>query len=207
MSQSAFVLRIAPSDLDRVPEALHTSRLIIGWAKASGLIDPGLTWEAFREIVRRTYYADEPTLRRAGAASGHLWRFIHEMTPGDLVVVPYGTEFYVGEVSGPATYDTQRVADDSAYRRPVRWLNDGRPIARRLAKSALLSRMKTQGTCSRATDLLEEIKECLEFAGRGQTPTFQRDLQDRLIREVLIELRSGRIESFGFDFRCGSRSS
>lgn len=199
MSQSAFILRIAPGGEDKVPEALRSGELIIGWAEADGLLDSNLCWESFRDIVRRAYYADQPDLRRAGGAAGHLWRFIREMKPGDLVVVPYGADFFVAEVSGPATYNRAKVNDDSAYRRAVRWLNGGKPISRQLARSALVSRMKTQGTCADATDLLDEIKECLALAEGGQTPTFQTDLQARLIREVLTEMRSGRIESFGFE--------
>lgn len=199
MSQSAFVLRIAPGGADKVPEALRSGELIIGWAQADGLLDSNLSWESFRDIVRRAYYGDQPDLRRAGGAAGHLWRFIREMKLGDLVVVPYGAEFFVAEVSGPATYDRAKVNDDSAYRRAVRWLNGGKSISRQLARSALLSRMKTQGTCADATDLLHEIKDCLGLAKSGQAPTFQTDLQARLVREVLTELRSGRIESFGFE--------
>lgn len=199
MSQSAFVLRVAPSGVDKVPEALQSDELIIGWAEADGLLDSNLSWESFRDIVRRAYYADQPDLRRAGGAAGHLWRFIRDMKSGDLVVVPHGAEFFVAEVSGPATYDRAKINDDSAYRRPVRWVNSGQPISRQLARSALVSRMKTQGTCADATDLLDEIKECLGLAEGGQAPTFQNDLQARLIREVLTELRSGRIESFGFE--------
>jgi len=59
--------------------------------------------------------------------------------------------------------------------------------------------MKTQGTCAVATDLLREIRDCLAVASRGESPTFQRDLQSRLVCEVLEELRNGRIESFGFE--------
>jgi len=199
VSQSGFVLRIAPGGEDKVPEALRSGELIIGWAEAGGLLDSNLSWESFRDIVRRAYYADQPDLRRAGGAAGHLWRFIREMKPGDLIVVPYGAEFFVAEVSGPATDDRAKVNDDSAYRRAVRWLNGGKPISRQLARSALVSRMKTQGTCADATDLLDEIKECLGLAESGQAPTFQTDLQARLVREVLTELRSGRIESFGFE--------
>jgi predicted Mrr-cat superfamily restriction endonuclease len=199
MGQSAFVLRIAPGGQDKVREALASGELIIGWAKAAGLLDPSLTWEQFREVVRNAYYADQPNLRAAGAAAGHLWRFIREMKPADLVVVPHSSEFFVAEVSGPATYDPARVDDDSAYRRPARWLNGAKSIPRLLARSALLSRMKTYGTCAAATDLLDEIKECLGLAERGETPTFQRDLQASLVRAVLAELRSGRIESFGFE--------
>lgn len=199
MSQKAFVLRIAPGGVDKVPEALRSGELIIGWAKADGLLEPNLSWESFRDIVRSAYYADQPDLRKAGGAAGRLWRFIRDMKPGDLVVVPHGAEFFVAEVTGPATYDRTKVDDDSAYRRAVRWLNGGKPISRQLAKSALLSRMKTQGTSAYATDLLDEIKECLRLAEGGQAPTFQTDLQARLVREVLTELRSGRIESSGFE--------
>lgn len=199
MSQYGFVFRIAPGGVDKVPEALQSGELIIGWAKAEGLLDPNLNWEAFREIVHKAYYKDQTDLRGAGSAGGHLWRFIRDMKPGDLVVVPHGAEFFVAEVSGPATYDPAKVNDDSAYRRAVRWLNDGKPISRQLARSALLSRMKTQGTCTDATDLLDEIKECLALARSGQAPTFQSDLQARLVHAVLTELRSGRIDSFGFE--------
>ena len=40
--RSAFVLRIAPSGIDRVDEALKSSELIIGWSRARGLLDKTL---------------------------------------------------------------------------------------------------------------------------------------------------------------------
>jgi predicted Mrr-cat superfamily restriction endonuclease len=128
-----------------------------------------------------------------------MWRFIHEMNKGDLIVVPYWSEFYVAEVDGPAIYDPEKTDDDTSYRRPVKWLNDKKALRRDIAKSALISRMKTQGTCAYATDLLAEIKECIQIASSGQTPAFQTDLQTRLIQETLNELRSGRMDSFGFE--------
>lgn len=199
MDQAAFVLRIAPGGVDKVPEALSADQVIIGWAEADGLLDPALSWEEFREIIRKAYYSGEPTLRKAGAAAGHMWRFIRDMKPGDLVVVPYGADFFVAEIGGPATCDPSKVEDDSAYRRSVRWLNGKKPIPRQAARSALISRMKTQGTCADATDLVGEIRDCLTLASRGDSPTFQSDLQTRLVREALAELRSGRIDSFGFE--------
>jgi hypothetical protein len=170
MTEAAYVLRIAPSNVDRVPEALTTDQIIIGWANAEGLLDESLSWEQFREIVRGEYYSEETTLRRAGAASGHMWRFIRGMKPQDLIVVPHGPDFYLAEVTGSAWYDVSKKEDDSAYRRPVRWLNGKRPISRQLARSALLARMKTQGTCADATDLVDEISPLLapqaSFLGR-----------------------------------------
>jgi predicted Mrr-cat superfamily restriction endonuclease len=199
MNDQAFVLRIAPGGIDKVPEALTANQVIIGWAEAEGLLDTSLTWEQFREIIRNTYYKREDTLRKAGGAAGHMWRFIREMNKGDLVVVPHWSEFYIAEIEGPAIYVSEKVADDTAYRRLVRWLNDKKPIRRDLAKSALISRMKTQGTCAYATDLLDEIKECIKIASEGKIPTFQTDLQFRLVRETLNELRKGRMDSFGFE--------
>lgn len=39
---------------------------------------------------RRVYHADEPGYQRAGRNAAQLWRFIREMSEGDLVVVPHG---------------------------------------------------------------------------------------------------------------------
>ncbi len=197
--QSAFVVRIAPSGLDYVPEALANDEIIIGWARAAGLLASSLDWTAFRQILADTYYRGEPTMHGAGGAAGHMWRFIREMKSGDLVVVPYGSDFYVAEISGPATYDPNKVAEDASYRRKVRWLNEKKAIPRQVARSALISRMKTQGTTADATDLVSEIKECLALAKRGHTPSFQADLQQRLVAEVLAEIRGGRMDSYGFE--------
>src|SRR5580704_10855981 len=199
MDQQAFVLRIVPSGIDRVSEALAADQIMIGWSEAEGLLDPSLAWEQFREIVRRTYFEEDTELRRAGGAAGHLWRFLRDMNVGDLVVVPHGSEFYVSEVKGGPTHDPARSDEDTSYRRNVIWLNEKKPIPRALARSALISRMKTQSTCADATDLLAEIKDCLAISTSGRMPTFQGDLQSRLIRETLDEMRIGRIEDYGFE--------
>ena len=138
----AFVLRITPSEIDRVPEALESNQIIIGWANAEGLLDKKLDWAAFRELIRNAYYRNDQTLHRAGLAAGHMWRFIREIEEDDLIVVPYGSEFYVAEVTGEAIYLQDKQSEDSAYRRPVKWLNCKQAIPRSYAKPALISRMK-----------------------------------------------------------------
>ena len=198
MAKNGFVLRIAPSMEDRVSEALENDHLIIGWAEAKGLLDPELEWEEFRKIISDVYYADAENLRKAGNAGGHMWRFIRDMETGDLVVVPHGSEFYVGEVTGPAFYDESKLDEDSAYRRPVKWLNDKRAIPRARAKSTLVSRMKVRGTSAYATDLVEEI-ESYRKVKDGTKPSFEPDLRRRWIEATLDELRSGRMENFGFE--------
>ena len=71
--QAAFVLRIAPSGIDKVPEALHENEIIIGWAYADGLLNSKLDWEQFREILNKAYYSKEPTLRK-GRCCG--WQYV-----------------------------------------------------------------------------------------------------------------------------------
>ena len=199
MGKQAFILRIKPSHIDRVQDALSDNQIIIGWAEAEGLLDENLSWEEFRDIISATYYADEKNLRRAGYAAGVMWKFIRDMTKGDLVVVPDGPDFYVAKISGPTTHDPAKIGEDTAYRRNVDWLNDKKPIPRNSAKSALISRMKTQGTCVHASDLLSEIKECIKVMVTGSKPAFQTDLQSRLIKETLCEILSGRMDDRKFE--------
>ena len=197
--QNAFILRIAPSGIDKVPEALEENQIIIGWSDSKGLLDPLLTREEFREILRKQFHQGDDNLRAAGASTGNMWRFIRDMQVGDLVVVPYGPNFYVAEVTGPPTYIESKVSDDTAYRRNVTWLNSKQPIPRDWAKAALYSRMKMQGASVYATDLLFEIRECLERATSGEAPSFVENLQKRLIEETLKELRGGYMHAFAFE--------
>jgi hypothetical protein len=150
---TAFIHRIAPGGIDKTQEALDSDDILTGWSEARGLLNSNLDWPAFREILRTAYYSTEKTHRRAGLAAGNMWRFIREMKEGDLVVVPAPSSFYVARVTGPARYLEDNVADDSAYRRPVEWLNEKQRIPRVLARAALLSRLKIQGTSAYAADL------------------------------------------------------
>lgn len=178
-------------------EALDAKQIIIGWSESEGLLNPSLTFEQFRHIIKEAHYPDG-NLRRAGYAAGNMWRFIREMKNGDWVVVPYGPEFYVAEIAGPPTYDKKKVDEDSAYRRAVHWLTK-RPIPRDRAKSALISRMKIQGTSAYATDLLPEIKECLQRIDSGKAPNFLEKLQERLIGETFNELQGGFMDERRFE--------
>lgn len=197
--ERAFVLRMSHGR-DRVPEALSGTELVIGWAEADGLLATD-EWRDFRQIIKDTYHSDEQDFRRAGAAAGHAWRFLKDFTPGSWVLVPHGNEFHVAEVTGPARYDPSKIADDSAYRRPVRWLNEGAGIPRAIGRAALQSRLKVQGTTADASDLVGEVVSSLKATQRPlhERPSFAGDLRARLIRETLEEIRSGRLDSFGFE--------
>jgi predicted Mrr-cat superfamily restriction endonuclease len=115
------------------------------------------------------------------------------------VVVPYGSNFLVAQVAGNIEYREDKAEEDTAHRRKVTWLNDGQGIPRIYARSALHSRMSIRGTSADATDLLDEIQEALQQAQTGESPSFANDLRIRLVEQTLQEIRSGRIENFGFE--------
>ena len=196
--QQAFVLRIALSGFG-VEEALQANQIAIGWSDARGLLTQNLPWNEFRQIISDRYYPEENNMRKAGLAAGNMCRFIREMNQGDLVVVPHDSNFYVAKVTDRATYDEANIDSDSAHRRYVEWLNNGAEIPRRHARAALIARMNIRNTSAYATDLLPQIEEVLEIAKKGAQPTFWTDLQNRLIRETLDEIRSGRMDDYKFE--------
>jgi predicted Mrr-cat superfamily restriction endonuclease len=206
----AFVLRQSPSGISRLESiSLRENVIVNGWSAAPRLIEEKDYWK-FREILRATHYSNEKNLRKAGYAAATMWRFINEMKIGDWVVVPHwGGVFYLAAITGDAVYDESVAAKetDSCYRRPVRWLNEKRPINRRFGKSKLISRMKTQGTSADAGDLLDEIYEALQLAmqqHQTQSPfdyerLFSDQLRVRMVETVLHEIRQGHIDERTFE--------
>jgi predicted Mrr-cat superfamily restriction endonuclease len=200
MDRRAFVLSIAPSEIDRVPMALESDTIIIGWSLAEGLLDEALSWEQFREKLIEAYPEHyKANLRKAGSAAGNMWRFIHEMKHDDLVVARHHNGFYVAKIVGDAEYRKEEVEEDTAYRRRVVWLNDKKPIPRDQARAALYSRMKAYQTCVDASDLVSEIEAALEAAHAGKTKSFGFELTDSLSKAAVHDMRRGYINEQAFE--------
>src|SRR5258706_1883227 len=158
----AYVLRMAPNGIEWIQPALSSNQISIGWGAASELMDRRLDYWRFREVLKQAYYGDQVGNQKAGSAAGMLWRFLREMSLGNYVVVPTGgQQFYVASVSGEAIYLPDMAAIHTAFRRPVEWLNDKQPIARRHARAQLQSRMKIRQTCGDASDLVGQIEDVL----------------------------------------------
>lgn len=206
--QKVFIFRVTPG-VDMMPVALENNEIILGWPEAEGLLNSNLDYEHFRQIIHDAYYQSDKDFRRSGLAAGHMYRFIREMQPEDYVVVPYGSSFYVAQIPKAEEAFYKELAGIEVegsgffYRRRVKWLNDKKPIPRKQARLSLQSRMKIQGTSANASDLVEEIREILANSASGVIPTFETDLHNRLVKETLAEIRSGRIENFGFERLIG----
>lgn len=198
---NAFVLRVAPGRENMLADCLNHDRVVIGWPGMSGLLDEPTGWSDFRATVSQAYYPDATSMRSAGAAAGHLWRFIRDMEVGDYVVVPApGRQFYVGTIAGPPEQGTTKGV---GYFRSVVWLNGKQPIDRQLASAALQSRMKIQGSTAGAKDLVPAIESVVQdgqaIAAGAPAPTFELDLRQELLAITLQQLRNGRLDPFKFE--------
>lgn len=193
--RNAFILRLAPLGQDMIQEALEKDEIFVGWKEVKGLLEEGLSLSDFRERVKATYGIENNRL--AAAFARFLWEFLKEMKPGDYVVVPSRGQFYVAEVVGDPCYDESHPV--AAHRRPVRWLNDKKPIPRELASAALQGRMKARGTLMDTSDLVADIEKVLEDAKRGETPNLARELRARMVEAVRQELTRGRMNPDRFE--------
>jgi len=201
--KSAFILRLSPGYVDHMEEALNNNVLMVGWADMPPDAAFNSDWYDFREEIRKTYLPDDTDYNKAGRAAGNLWRFLREMKQGDWVVVPYGDGFYVAEIAEEAFFDETKVEDDSAYRVPVKWLNEKKPIPRKQAKASLQSRMKCYHTCAYAEDVVEEIYDALICAAKeadtGKIYGFPDDLRNILVDKTIEEIKTGKMNDRGFE--------
>ena len=194
----AWVVRMNTGGGDVVEQGLRDGQLLLGWSAARGLADRDSYWD-FREVVHKAHYSRDQNYKRSGRAAGQLWNFIKVMRPGDLVVVPHGPNFYVGEIAdGPFEFSEEGGNEnDTAHRRPVNWLSSA--IPRTTARSALISRMKAYGTVTSASDLVPEVREALESSEQGVTPSLLPSLRLRLIENTKQELETGFLDERRFE--------
>jgi predicted Mrr-cat superfamily restriction endonuclease len=183
--QQAFVIRCAPSGISRLDELIDAKQIVIGWSETRDLLfDPVLDREGFKRQLIATHpgYQDNPY--SLGQATGYLWRFLREMSVGDYAIVPIPKAFYLGRITSDALYLEDRVKDDTAIRRDVEWLNEGKPILRDYCSAGLVSILKYQGTCVNATRLLEDLETTLALAQKKQRPNFKTQLNGNLKTQV-----------------------
>jgi restriction system protein len=95
----------------------------LGWATIGDLSRLGADRDSFKKAVVAAYPEKKPAA--IPGTAGQLFRFLHEMQVGDLVVYPskHARRVYVGRVAGPYRHEP-KAEHGYPHRRPVEWLND-----------------------------------------------------------------------------------
>lgn len=100
---------------------LKKNFIALGWAKAGDLSKLEPTREAFKMVVAKTWPQKKPGAVPNNA--GQLYRFVHEIQPGDIVAYPSKSDrqIHLGRVDGPYRYDP---TIEAVYPnlRPVKWV-------------------------------------------------------------------------------------
>lgn len=106
-------------DADRL--FLKSNYVAVGWIKMGDLSVLKPDREAFKEKVTQVYPEAKPGAIPNNA--GQLYRFVHEMKTGDIVIYPskVDRQIHIGKIEGNYKYDTKT---EPGYPnvRPVKWL-------------------------------------------------------------------------------------
>jgi restriction system protein len=131
----AWVVR-AGENGDREQAALEDGVLLVGWLGLDNLADT-VTRDDIRAAVAAAYPDEGPYT--VGNWTGQLYRFVHEIHPGDLVVLPLKSLLVaIGRVVGEYAYRSE-APDGMRHVRRVEWLVTD--IDRQAIQSDLLDSM------------------------------------------------------------------
>ena len=80
--------------------------IALGWNRIGSLSEVAPTRDAIKQVMAAAYPDDKPG--SIPVSAGQLYRFAHEMKPGDLVIFRSKPEnvFWIGEVIGPYRHDS-----------------------------------------------------------------------------------------------------
>jgi hypothetical protein len=164
-AQRAWIVR-AGRDGQQEPLALDESVALIGWSDL-GELNATLSRDDLKKMIAQTW--GEQSERSLAAQAGQIYRFIHDIELGDLVVLPLKTEpnhVAVGRVLGPYQNraDGDFAGSDGRHTRAVEWLETSLPYER--FDADLREAFGLQGTVREITkpDAAERILDVLEGA-------------------------------------------
>jgi len=100
---------------------LKRNQIALGWEHMGDLGKIKPSRDAFKERLSSSYPGRKPGYYPM--ATGQLFRFVHEMAEGDLVVYPSKRDrhVHIGEIIGPYEH-VEKNADGYPHRRKVKWL-------------------------------------------------------------------------------------
>lgn len=145
--QRAWIIR-AGRDGENEALAHQESVALIGWSEL-GPLTAEHTRGQIRQLIRERF--GETRSRSLDSQASSIYRFIHEVAIGDVVVIPLQSDrqkVTIGVVTGAFFHraDGPFAAHDAHYLRPVRWLAQAVPYER--LDDDLVKALGAQGTLS-----------------------------------------------------------
>lgn len=152
----AWLVRHKVKGQARLDRWLSDGYASIGWREL-GPEALTATREELTALTQKIFADDSPGRLRASV--GNVYRFLHQVRAGDLVVTTDGDAIYIGVFTSAAEYAPD---DDESYWRGVEWLNAAEPASRRNLSESAYSKLRTLLTVS---DVSGDAAEFAELAG------------------------------------------
>ena len=170
----AWIIRVKLASGERdTQESLRNGDTRVFWDLD---IAPGSTLATVKAAMSGKY--PDASNNWIGNQSGSLHRFITRVEVDDVVLMPDGSDLYVGTVTSDAEFD----ADGSEWSRQVQW----EPVAieRGDVSAALYSRLRSLLTITEITELLPEL---LGYMGESPEGTPNTTGEQHDIRLTLVD--------------------
>ncbi|WP_338692831.1 restriction endonuclease [Bradyrhizobium sp. 26S5] len=183
---------------------LKKNCIAVGWASMGDLSALSADREAFKSKVAQVYPEKKPGAWPVNA--GQLFRFVHEMKGGDIVVYPSkrDRQIHIGKVQGDYKYDP---TGEATYpnRRAVKWLH---AVPRTKFTQGALHEIGSAMSLFLVKNYAEEFRAMLEGTTTPVTPLAQDEsvaavtedieetTRDFVLKRLAQELKGAPLEGF-----------
>lgn len=159
---------------------LKKSRIAIGWVDMGNMADLPSDWEALKAKVAAAYPDAKPGAIPNNA--GQLFRFVHEMKPGDWVVYPCRQErmVYLGEITGPYKYDP-KTEPGYPNMRSVKWLKS---VPRTHFSQGALYEIGSAMSLFQVKNYADEFRAVIEGKSAPITPVAKDETVEVVTKEI-----------------------
>lgn len=160
---------------------LQKNVVALGWAKIGDLAKLGPDRDSFKARVAEAYPDKKPAAIPNNA--GQMYRFVHELKPGDLVAYPSKSDrqIHIGRISGAYAHDP---SGEPGYpnRRPVRWL---KAVPRTHFSQGALYEIGSAMSLFQIRNYADEFRAALE----GDAPPPPPVVQDESVAAAATEIQ------------------
>lgn len=165
-------------DADRL--FLKYNCIAIGWPNAGDLSKLKADRETFKARIAEVYPDKKPNAIPNNA--GQLYRFVHEMKPGDLVIYPSqrDRQIHIGRVDGPYQYDPSK---EEAYPnlRAVKWL---KTLPRTQYSQGALYEIGSAMSLFQVKNYADEFRSSLDRTPQAVVPVKQDETVARTAEDI-----------------------
>lgn len=146
--KTAWIIRPYPHGIDRLQYFLENNVVGIGWPGIGNLEDVESRGNV-KNKLELAGYTEGRTALSVGQAAGTLYRFTCEMKTGDYVLVPNGSNIFVGKILDEKPFYLEKFDTDEegfCHQRKVEWLFNRRTINKQFMTSRVYDSFKGQST-------------------------------------------------------------